>query len=90
MTLFPRARLFFLAPALGACIAQAQAPEWKEAFKDNEKTAYIQVGSVQMTKRGIQVWIKHEFSTPLEIKEFNTKVTVMKEKAEYSHSRKWS
>lgn len=90
MTFFTRARFFFIAPALVACMAQAQAPEWKEAFKDNEKTTYIQVDSVQKSKRGLQVWLKHQFSTPLEIKEFNAKVTIMKEKAEYSRDRKWS
>lgn len=90
MTRFPRARFFFLAPALVASMAQAQAPEWKEAFKDTEKTVYIQVDSVQKSKRGVQVWLKHQFAAPLEIKEFNAKVTIMKEKAEYSRDRKWS
>ena len=80
----------FLVPALTACMAQAQAPEWKEAFKDSEKTVYIKVDSVQKSKRGVQAWIKHEFANPIEIKEFKAQVTIMKEKAEYSRDRKWS
>lgn len=84
-----RVRLLLLASTI-TCIAQAQAPEWKEAFKDDEKTTFIQVDSVQKSKRGLQVWLKHQFTTPIEIKEFNAKVTIMKEKAEYSRNRKWS
>lgn len=90
MQFFPRALSLFMASAVVACMAQAQSPDWKEAFKDTEKTTYIQVDSVQKSKRGLQVWLKHQFATPLEIKEFNAKVTIMKEKAEYSHNRKWS
>lgn len=90
MTFLSRVRSTFLVPALIACTAQAQTPEWKEAFKDSEKTTFIQVDSVQKSKRGVQVWLKHQFATPIEIKEFNTKVTIMKEKAEYSRNRKWS
>ena len=88
MTLFRRTLFLFMTTAVVACMAQT--PQWKEAFKDNEKTTFIQVDSVHKTKRGVQVWLKHEFTAPLEIKEFNTTVTTMKEKAEYSHGRKWS
>ncbi len=90
MTFFPRARFFFLAPALVACITQAQAPEWKEAFKSTEKTVYIKVNSIQRSKRGVMVWAKHQFSTPVEIQAFKVRVTTIMEKVEYSHDRKWA
>jgi len=91
MPFFPRARFFLLAPALIACMAHAQAPEWIAA-KQNEpgRTTYIKAGSVQRSKRGVTVWLKYQFEEPLVVKEFNATVPMMMEKAEYSADRKWS
>jgi hypothetical protein len=91
MTFFSRARFFFMAPTLVACMAQAQGPEWIDAkHSEPGRTIYIKAGSVQRSKRGVTVWLKHQFEKPLAVKEFNASVTMMMEKAEYSADRKWS
>ncbi|MFZ1376188.1 MAG: hypothetical protein WAS25_06290 [Geothrix sp.] len=91
MTRFPRARFFFLAPALVACMAQAQAPEWKEICKTPRTTVEVRVGSVIPTKRGVTAWLRiRPVNPPMTVPGFSDQVFVIVEKAEFSKTRKWS
>ena len=91
MTSFARARRLLLTTLAAITMAYAQAPEWIDAkHSEPGRTTYIKAGSVQRSKRGVTVWLKHQFEKPLAVKEFNASVTMMMEKAEYSADRKWS
>jgi len=84
------ARLAAAAIVFAASSLAAQENDWKEAYKDKDRTVLIRVSSVQPTKVGVTAWMKLIFTTPLEVKEFNTQAHQMMEKAEYSKTHKWT
>ena len=80
----------FLIPFLIVGLCRAGAPQWREAYKEKDKVVSIQVGSVHRTGRGVVAWLKCQFVAPIEVQGSNAKVTLLVEKAEFSHDRKWS
>ena len=89
MQLFARARNVLM-PFLVVSLCQAGAPQWREVLKEKDKVVSIQVGSVHRTRRGVVAWLKCRFVTPIEVQPSNAKVTLLVEKAEFSHDHKWT
>jgi len=72
------------------CNIWGQDDVWKEIWKGEEKTVFVEVNSVKRSRRGVTAWMKHVLAKPLEVTQFNVTASMMMEKVEYSKDQKWS